>query len=509
MYTLGIDIGTTNIKSVLFAEKARPVAQAIDEYKTYFPRPSWAQQRPDDWWDATTDTIHRVLYESRIDSAEIAAVAISCQAPTMLPVDLAGKPMYDALIWMDRRSINQCNKLAETIGNNEIFRITGNRVDPFYVLGKLVWYCEKYPSISKKINKLLSPNGYINFKLTGEYSLDPVHASLTQAYDVTMHCWSKKLLDTAGGDSSIFPDITEGHLPIGQVSASAASATGLQKGTVVLAGTVDGAAAALEAGISGSGVAVEMTGTSSVLLMSSKEPTPSLNLTSMYSAVPGQYLSLGAMSSTGGSLRWFRDTLYKSQHINSYSAMDEEVCLNAKNPTGIIFLPYMEGERAPIWDSNACGTFVGLTLGTNRGQLIRSIMEGGAFALRDNFNEAKLAGNPLSQIRIVGGHANSDIWLKIKASILNRPIEVVESSLGAPGGLAYMLGCFTGEFDSMEKASVDYLLIKKAVEPVAEWVDYYTELFGLYKDIYGHIKNDYAELAKIHLEPPTDVADER
>jgi xylulokinase len=298
MYTLGIDIGTTNIKSVIFAEKAKPIAQAIYEYKTYFPRPSLAQQNPDDWWKGTTDTIHRVLYETGIDPAEIAAVAISSQAPTMLPVDSAGKPMYDALIWMDRRSIRQCNNLLETIGNNEIFRITGNRVDPFYLLGKLIWYCENYPGVSKKINKLLSPNGYINFKLTGEYSLDPANASLSQAYDVTMNCWSEKLLDTAGVDSSIFPHITEGHLPIGQVSAWASSATGLKKGTVVLAGTVDGAAAAMEAGISGGGVAAEMTGTSSVLLKSSKELTPSFNLTSMYSAIPGEYLSLGAMSST-------------------------------------------------------------------------------------------------------------------------------------------------------------------------------------------------------------------
>jgi len=497
MYTLGIDIGTTNIKSVLFKPGATLVVQAVQEYKTEFPHPSWAQQNADDWWVAVVDTIRRVLAESGIDSAEVAAVAISCQAPTMLPVDKAGKPLRDALIWMDRRSDAQCGRLAEKLGPQRIFDISGNRMDPFYVLGKLLWFKENQPELYAKTFKVLSPNSYINLKLTGEYSLDPVHASLTQAYDVRSNRWSDEILTAAGISSDLFPPVTEGHAPIGKVTASAAAATGLKAGTPVLTGTVDGAAAALEAGVVGSGTAVEMTGTSSVLLMSSDRPMPSMNLTYMYSAAPGRHLLLGAMSSTGAALKWFRDTLYAEKSPDAYVLMDREIAKNANRPTNIVFLPYLAGERAPIWDSDARGTFVGLTLSTDRAQVMRSIMEGSAFALRDNVEEAARAGNSLDRIRTVGGQANSDVWLRIKASVLDREIDVVDASLGAPGGLAYLLGAYTGEFSSIEDAAVSCLRIERSVGPVREWVGLYSELFGLYKSIYAHLKSDFAALAKI------------
>jgi len=497
MYTLGIDIGTTNIKSVLFKPGAILAAQAIREYKTEFPHPSWAQQKADDWWDAVVVTVRKVLAESGIDSAEVAAVAISCQAPTMLPVDNTGRPLGDALIWMDRRSDAQCERLVEKLGARRIFDISGNRMDPFYVLGKLLWFKENKPELYAKTFKVLSPNSYVNLKLTGEYSLDPVHASLTQAYDVRSNRWSDEILAAADISRNLFPPVTEGHVPIGTVSASAAASTGLKVGTPVLTGTVDGAAAALEAGVVGSGTAVEMTGTSSVLLMSSASPMTSMNLTYMYSAAPGRHLLLGAMSSTGAALKWFRDTLYADKSPDAYALMDAEIAKNANHPTNMVFLPYLAGERAPIWDSDARGTFVGLTLSTDRSQVMRSIMEGSAFALRDNVEEAARAGNRLDRIRTVGGQANSEVWLKIKASVLDREIDVVDASLGAPGGLAYLLGAYTGEFMSIEEASLACLRIKRSVEPVKEWVGQYGDIFGLYKSIYSHLKSDFAALAKI------------
>ena len=497
MYTLGIDIGTTNIKSVLFKEKALSISQAILEYNTTIPRPSWAQQQANDWWKGSVETVRKILAQSRIDPVEIKAVAVSCQAPTMLPVDKSGEPLYPALIWMDRRSGEQCIELANKVGSQRIFETTGNRVDPFYVLSKLMWFRENHPSLYENTYKLLSPNSYVNLKLTGEYSLDPVHASLTQAYDVLSHGWSEELLEAAGVKSSIFPLVTEGHRPIGRISRSAAKITGLKEGTTVLAGTVDGAAAALEAGVFGEGIAVEMTGTSSVLLTSSLRPNTSLNLTYMYSAVPGQHLLLGPMSSTGAALKWFRDELHGTRGEDGYARIDEEIAQSAPAPTGIVFLPYMAGERAPIWDSDARGTFVGITLRTNRAQIARSIMEGSAFALKDNIDEMTRAGNSLRIVRIVGGQTKSDIWLKIKASILNREIEVVDASLGAPGGLAYMLGLHTGEFSSIEEASRQCLRIGRVIEPVKEWVEIYGELFESYRNIYGHLKNDFAAMARI------------
>ena len=290
-----------------------------------------------------------------VRASEIGRIAISSQAPTMLPVDAAGRPLCNALIWMDRRSDAQCIDMGRTIGSEDVYRITGNKADPFYVYSELLWFKQNQPALYEKTRWILQANGYLNLRLTGSFTLDATHASITQCYDVLQHCWSSELLRPYGVPAELFPPVSQPVEVIGTVTQEAAAQTGLRAGTEVLAGSVDGAAAALEGGVTADGVAVEMSGTSSVLLVGSDRPHTSPNLTYMYSVVPEQHLLLGCMSTTGGVLKWYRDTFCDRTDPESYKKLDAQIIAQCPEPSPLIFLPYLAGERAPIWDTNAEG----------------------------------------------------------------------------------------------------------------------------------------------------------
>lgn len=492
--TIGVDIGTTNVKSILFGERSVILAQAGKEYNTCFPRPSWAQQNPEDWWMGTVETIREVLEESRIDPHEVKVISVSSQAPTMLPVDREGKPLHDALIWMDRRGTRELEMLDKTIGGDRIFDITGNRLDTYFMLSELAWFCRNRPELLDRTHKFLQVNGYVSFKLSGVFSIDYPHVSLTQLYDLNQKCWSKELFDAAGADISMMPDIYGCDQPLGTITGEAAALTGLSPSTVVLGGAVD-SVAALEAGVYTSG-AVEMTGTSSVLFIGCDHLVTDERLSHLNGIDEHSNLLYGAISTTGGCLKWYRDTIYNGPQEDEYKHIDSLIENDAADPSGIIFLPYMAGERAPIWDPNARGTFIGLSLSTTRAQLARAIMEGSCFALRDNLEVIESTGIRADEVYNTGGCANSDIWLRIKASIIGRPIVLPVANLGAPGGLAYIMSAYLGEYKTPLDAAKDCIRIKKIIEPVPEWTRIYDELYPRFKSAYQSLRDDFTKMAK-------------
>lgn len=498
-YSIGIDIGTTTVKCILFGEKAKVVAEAGKEYGTLLPEPSWAQQNPDDWWRAVVECIRVILAKSWVNAEDIRVISVSSQAPAVLPVTKEGKPLHDALIWMDRRSVEEYEIIKETVGAKRVFEITGNRLDTYFTLTELMWFIRNHPEIMEKCFKVLQVNGYVNYKLTGEFTIDDTHASLTQLYDVHRDCWSRELLDAIGADVDLMPQVYDCMAPIGHVSAEAAELTGLSTGTVVLAGAVDATAAGLEMGIYSGGRVAEMTGTSSVVLIGFDELVTGEELSYLKGRAKNSTLLYGAMNSAGGSLRWFRDALYGGETMkkDAYPRMNREVEERAKRPSRIIFLPYMAGERAPIWDPDARGTFIGLNLNTSRAELIRAIMEGACFALQDNLDQAAKMGLPIKDIICCGGCSRSDIWLKIKASVIGKEIKLPEVNLGAPAGLAYMNAAYMGEYSTPEEASDANLRIKKVVEPVREWIPMYRELYQVYLESYQSLKRQFKNLARI------------
>ncbi len=487
----GIDIGTTGAKAALFQADGRLLGEGYGEYPVYHPRPGWAEQDPADWWRATCDALRAMMRAANARAGSIGAVAVSAQAPTMLPLDGAGRPVRRALIWMDGRAKEEAQFLGERLGKEAIFAATGNRVDPFYVAAKLLWFRRNEPELFALTRQFAQINGYIAYRLTGALSMDPVHAALLQLRRWETGEWHGELCELVGVEPDRFPAVAAGEEVIGTVTAKAAEESALSVGTPVVAGSVDGAAAALEAGALTPGEAAEMTGTSTVLLMPNERAATSPAFIAMPHAVAGAYLLLGAMSATGASLKWFRDSLGapgSGAAGGSYDRLTAEAAEVAAGSEGVVFLPYMAGERSPIWDTNARGVFFGLTLSTGRGTLIRAILEGAAFALRHNVDVATEAGLTVREIRTVGGGARSRLWNQIKADVLGRPILIPERFLGAPFGDALLAGLGCGEYSDIRKTVRALEAIRERYDPEPAVRALYDERYAVYRELSGRLQ---------------------
>lgn len=490
---LGIDVGTTSVKAIVFDTRGRVLAQEQQEYSTYFPERGWAEQEPQDWWDTLTVLLKRLLGSPQGRALRIRSLGVSSQAPSLVPVDSAGQPLGRAMIWMDRRADEDARHLSNTLGPEAVVEYSRNRADSFYSGPKLLWFKRNRPGEYARIHRVLQVNGYINYRLTGRYTMDEVHASITQLFDFRTGQWAWDVLKKLEIDQEILPEILKPDEVIGTITAEAAIQTGLPEGIPVVAGTVDGAAAAIESGIIRPGMATEMTGTSSVLLMSNGEGWFSPELISMKHGLPGQDLLLGAMSSTGASLKWFRDNFYPSREL-SYQQMNEEA-EQADSRGDLLFLPYMAGERSPIWDTDARGVFFGLSLKTSRADMVRAIMEGSAFALRHNLDIMEQMGTRADVLRITGGAAGSTLWNQIKADVLNRELHIMETSGGAPLGVAILAGLAIGFYSDAASVVDKTTTLSKTVQPNGSMHQYYSRKYPIYLDLYRQTRDQFRALS--------------
>ena len=498
---LGIDVGTTAAKAALFGIDGHLQGVGQAEYSVHHLRHGWVEQNPEDWWQAVCTAIRQALERVPDASNRVAGVAVSAQAPTMIPLKQNGEPVRPALIWMDRRAEAEAVHFDEVLGQGETYRITGNRPDPFYVASKILWFKTHEPQAHAQTHQFVQINGYINYRLTGTLTLDPVHAALLQLRDYATGEWSAALCDLCCVEPSHFPQVLPGHHIQGEVTRAAAKATGLQVGTPVMVGSVDGAAAAIEAGAVEPGMAAEMTGTSTVLLMPNDGRVTEPAFTAMPHAVPGVDLLFGAMVASGASLRWFRDQFGQLEvqagaqmHLDPFDLLTQQA---AQSSGGVIFLPYMMGERAPIWHTHARGVFFGLSLATPKAALIRAILEGTAFALRHNVDVGRAAGVQISEIRSVGGGARSNLWNQIKADVLGLPVLLPETSVGAPFGDAVLVGMGTGDYSDVSQTLREVVRIRTRYEPNLAAHRRYTDLYGVFRSIYEHLRSDFDQLAAI------------
>lgn len=491
---LGIDVGTTAVKAALFDISGN--LQAVDqaEYPLFHVRPAWVEQDPADWWSATCEAVRRVLAKVPHGAERVLALAVSSQAPSLLPLDEAGRPLHRAMIWMDRRAEAEAAQLAEAVGAGEIHRVTGNRPDAFFVAARLLWLRNHEPEILARTRWFIQVNGYINYRLTGTFAMDPVHAVLLQLRDYSSGEWSPTLCEACGVEPEQFPAVLAGHQTQGVVTREAAEATGLRAGTLVMAGTVDGSAAALEAGVVEPGIAAEMTGTSTVLLLPNDRGLTEPALIAMPHAVPGLHLLLGAMVSSGACLRWFRDQFAPGEE---FDALTGQAAQTPPGSHGVVFLPYMMGERSPLWHTNARGVFFGVSLASSKAAMIRSILEGAAFALRHNMEVAIGAGAEVREVRSVGGCSRSRLWNQIKADVLNRPLLLPRASVGAPFGDAILAGMGVGLYEDLPASLARMVRLETCFEPNAANHERYTEIYGVFRNIYRHLKGDFDVLAGI------------
>jgi xylulokinase len=462
------------------------------------------EQDPEDWWQATCNVIREALAKVPHGPERVLGMAVSSQAPTLLPLDRSGRPLRPAMIWMDRRAEAEAASLTELLGAAEIHRITGNRPDAFYMAARLLWLRNHEPEILKRTWQFVQVNGYINYRLTGRIAMDPAHAVLLQMRHYATREWSEALCAACGVEPGQFPEVIEAAAVQGEVTAAAAEATGLRAGTPVMAGTVDSPAAALEAGVAEPGIAVEMTGTSTVVIMPNDRGLTEPALIAMPHVPPGIHLLLGAMVSSGGCLRWFRDQLAQpeaqaaiEEGADAFDLLTQQAAQVGPGSDGVIFLPYMMGERSPLWHTNARGVFFGLSLATRKAALVRAILEGAAFALRHNVEVAERAGAEVREMRSVGGCSRSDLWNQIKADVLGRPVLLPRTSVGSPFGAAILAGMGAGAFADVRKSLLEMVRIGRRFDPNQANNEKYSETYHVYRDIYEHLKGDFDHAAAI------------
>lgn len=501
---LGIDIGTTGAKAVLCDATGRILAQAGQEYPTRFPHPNWAEQNPDAWWQATCAIVRRVLAAAGPGRLpEIAAILVSSQAPTLVAVDRSGQPVLPALIWMDRRSEEQCAWLRDRVGDDTTARICGGRIDSYYLAPKLLWLRAQAPEAYGRTWQVLQANGYIVHRLCGAVTMDSSHGPLTHLYDTATQQWSDALIDAMGVDRRRLPPIVPCVEIVGKVTAAAAASTGLAAGTPVAAGMTDGTAAGIEAGLVRLGDAVEMTGQSTVLLICSDRPYQGKDLFALGHPVPGLHLVVGAMVASGGALRWFRDQLGATEReeaarlgVDPFELLSQTAANSPPGANRLVFLPYMYGERSPIWDSHARGVFFGLSLATQKADLVRAILEGAAYGLRHNVEVAQAAGFDPVTLACVGGGARSALWNQIKADVLNRPIRLPEAPAGAAMGDAVVAAVAAGIYPSLEAAVAAMVTYGQSYQPDPANAAGYDALYQVYRKLYPQLRDLFRELGE-------------
>lgn len=503
---LGIDVGTTGAKAALVSPDGRLRALGRSEYGLHHIRPGWVEQNPEDWWQAVCLATRQALATVHNAADRVLGLAVSSQAPALLPLSRTGAPLRPAMIWMDRRAESEVKQLDEILGEGTIYRATGNRPDAFYVAPKLLWFKTHEPQLLGETFKFVQVNGYINYRLTGEFSLDSAHASLLQLRDSSTGDWYQPICDACGVEPRQFPEEKSGQHLSGVLTASAAEVTGLRSGTPVMAGTVDSAAAALEVGAAEPGVGAEMTGTSTVLIMPNREGLTEPAFIAMRHAIPEVHLLLGAMVATGASLRWFRDELGEGEvrmgsqrNVDPFDLLTEQAAQVTVGSRGVIFLPYMAGERSPLWHTQAKGVFFGLSLATPKAALIRAILEGTVFALCHNVEVARRAGIQLTEMRSVGGGTRSSLWNQIKADVLGMSVQLPRAPVGAAFGDAVLAGLGLGLYPDFGSALRDLVKLETRYEPNMENHLRYQDIYGIFRKLYEHLRTDFDELSALTL----------
>jgi xylulokinase len=464
-FTLGLDVSTTATKAVVLDEDGRVMAVASDAYEVSIPRPGWSEQDPDRWWQAASIAIRTVLSSAGIDGAAVEAVGLTGQMHGLVLLDAAGEVLRPAILWNDQRTAAQCDQIRERVGPARLVAVTGNDAMTGFTAPKLLWVREHEPAILERVAHVLLPKDLVRLRLTGEYALDKADGAGTLLFDVAARDWSPEVLAALELDAAWFPTTFEGPEVTGRVTAAAAQATGLRAGTPVVAGGGDQAANAVGVGAIDPGTVALSLGTSGVVFAATNAPViePAGRVHAFCHAVPDRWHLMGVMLSAAGSLRWFRDALAPG---TSFEQLSTEAAEAPPGSEGLLFLPYLTGERTPYPDPLVRGAFVGLDVQHQRHHLVRAVMEGVAFGLRDALDlmlEAGLA-QP-QQIRASGGGINSPVWRQILADVLRAEIVTVDTTEGAAAGAGLLATVGAGWHASVHDAVRTAVNVTPAAEP--------------------------------------------
>ena len=493
---LGLDISTSGTKALLMERDGTVVGIAAAEYDFETPHPLWAEQDPALWWDAAQQTIGEVLATTGRSADEIAAVGAGGQMHGMVLLDEDDAVIRPAILWNDGRTAAQGQAMLEAVGRERFIAITGNDALVSFTATKMLWVREHEPELWARARHLLLPKDYVRFRLTGEHALDVNDGAGTVLFDLERRTWSDAVVETLGLDRALLPRTVEGPDVVGVVTDAAAAATGLRAGTPVVGGAGDQAANAVGMGAVVPGVAAMSVGTSGVIFVPTAGPSiePDGRLQAFCHAVPGAWHLMGVTMSAAGSLKWLRDELAPDA---SWEELTDLAAAVKPGAEGLVFLPYLSGERAPYPDPLARGAFIGLTVRHGLGHMVRAVLEGVAFSLRDVFELfSETAPDPLRELRASGGGTNSPLWRQIIADVLGVPISLTRTAEGVATGGAILAAVAVGWYPSVEAACEAMVEVTETTAP-GDGAEAYDAAYAVYRSLYPKLKDTFAALAEV------------
>jgi xylulokinase len=494
MYWLGIDIGTGGTRALLVDEEGSLVSSVTAVHEDMrMERPLWAEQRPENWWDAAQEAIRGVLANAGVDGKDVRGVGLSGQMHGLTLLDKNSDVIRPALIWCDQRSQTQVDYVNGKVGRQKVLEYTANPVVTGFTLPKLLWVRDHEPANFGRVRKVLLPKDYVRFKLTGSYATDVSDASGTSLFDVVKRNWSYEMCDALGLDREVLPTCYESVAVTGQITPAIAASLGLQAGTPVVGGGGDQAASAVGNGIVEPGVVSCTLGTSGVVFAHMDEPhyDPQGRVHTFCHAVPGKWHGMGVTQGAGLSLQWIRNQLMPGQ---DYSVLTEEAATAEPGSQGLFWLPYLMGERTPHLDATARAAWVGLTAKHSRPDLIRSAIEGVCYSQKDGLDIIEDMGVAVASIRLSGGGARSPFWRQLMADVLNKRIAILESQEGSAYGSALLALVGTGVYDSVEECCAVAVREVEQILPNRENAARYSELHQIFQSIYPALKPIFGRL---------------
>lgn len=507
-YIIGVDLGTSGTKTVLFDREGNAAASATVEYPLYQPENGWAEQDPRDWWRAAAATIGQVIEAGRVDPGDIKGVGLSGQMHGLVMLDKQGNVLRRSIIWCDQRSGRQCGEITERVGRERLIEITANPALTGFTAAKLLWVREHEPEVYAKCAHILLPKDYVRYMLTGEFATEVSDASGMQLLDVPNRRWSEEVLNKLDIDPGLLGKVYESPEVTGTVTGQAAQETGLRPGTPVVGGAGDNAAAAVGTGVVREGMAFTTLGTSGVVFAHTDKPSidPKGRVHTFCCAVPGAWHVMGVTQGAGLSLKWFRDNFCYSEivsaqglSIDPYVLLDHQAELSPVGSRKLFYLPYLMGERTPHLDPDCRGVFFGLSAVHVRSDLLRAVMEGVAYSQRDSLEVLREMGVVADRMLACGGGGTSPLWRQMLADVYNCPVGTVKSKEGPALGAAILAGVGAGLYPSVQEACERLVKVNPPQEPIGENVPKYEKLYRIYTGLYPALKDNFRQLAQLEV----------
>lgn len=504
---LGIDVGTSGTKTLAIDGAGTILADAMETYPCYVPKPLWSEQDPEDWWQATIKSVRKVVQRAKLKAAEVKGIGLSGQMHGSVFLDHRDRVIRRAILWNDQRTAAECDQMQQRVGGRrQLIKLVANPALTGFTAPKILWLRNHEPKNFERTRKILLPKDEIRRRMTGQYATEVSDASGMLLLDVARRRWSRKLLSALELDSDLFAECYESEDVTGTLTPAAAKALGLTTDCVVVGGAGDCAAGAVGNGIVSTGLTSTSIGTSGVMFVHSDQVKiePEGRVHTFCHAVRGKWHMMGVNLSAGGSLQWFRNELCQADWAKAkrakrevYDLLTEEAEAVPPGSQGLFFLPYLSGERTPHADPDARGCFVGLTLAHTRGHMIRSIMEGVTYAMRDSLAIFEGLGVPIRQIRASGGGARSPLWRQIQADMFGRKVVTINTEEGPAYGVALLAAVGGGAFKNVREACAATIRVVEQTRSRRTVKNHYDRAFPIYQQLYRSLRGDFKSIAAL------------